>query len=51
MSNCSSLLLGLTDIDVDLVGIGADGGGDGRPRSWRSSGEESTFEGLDGAWS
>ncbi len=25
MSNCSSLLLGLTDIDVDLVGVGADG--------------------------
>ena len=25
MSNCSSLLLGSTDIDVDLVGVGADG--------------------------
>ena len=25
MSNCSSLLLGLTDIDVDLVGVGTDG--------------------------
>ena len=25
MSNCSSLLLGLTDIEVDLVGINADG--------------------------
>ena len=30
MSNCSSLLLGLTDIDVDLVGIGAAGGRDVR---------------------
>jgi transposase len=30
MSNCSSLLLGLTDIDVDLVGIGADGARDVR---------------------
>jgi len=25
MSDCSSLLLGLTDIEVDLVGVGADG--------------------------
>jgi hypothetical protein len=30
MSICSSLLLGLTDIDVDLVGIGSDGARDVR---------------------
>jgi hypothetical protein len=28
MSNCSSLLEALTDIDVDLVGVGADGARD-----------------------
>ncbi len=32
MSNCSPLL-GLTDIDVDLVGIGADGARDVRVRT------------------
>jgi len=30
MSNCSSLLLGLTDIEVDLVGVAADGARDVR---------------------
>ena len=33
MSNCSSLLLGLTDIEVDLICIGADGERDVRVRT------------------